>query len=101
MNNTLQRVLYAALLFVATTTTHGSEAAAGKDELYAGKQYSSAFAMPQDDPRLPNVLLEFRQDEIDGIQKAHPWADKVAEVLRPILECPEIHVPYVEERSDC
>ena len=50
---------------------------------------------------LPNVLLEFRQDEIDSIQKAHAWADKVAEVLRPILECPEIHVPYVEERSDC
>ena len=49
---------------------------------------------------LPNVLLEFRQDEIDSIEKAHAWADKVAEVLRPILECPEIHVPYVGERSD-
>lgn len=34
---------------------------------------------------LPNVLLEFRQDEIDSVEKAHAWADMVAEVLRPIL----------------
>jgi predicted N-formylglutamate amidohydrolase len=48
---------------------------------------------------LPNVLLEFRQDEIDNIEKANAWADIVAEVLRPILERPEVHVPYTGERS--
>ncbi len=30
---------------------------ADKSELYTGKEYSNAFAMPEDDPALPNVLL--------------------------------------------
>lgn len=30
---------------------------ADKAELYTGKEYSNAFAMPKDDPALPNVLL--------------------------------------------
>jgi hypothetical protein len=30
---------------------------ADKSELYTGKEYTDAFAMPKDDPALPNVLL--------------------------------------------
>jgi hypothetical protein len=30
---------------------------ADKSELYTGKEYTNAFAMPMDDPALPNVLL--------------------------------------------
>lgn len=49
---------------------------------------------------LPNVLLEFRQDEIDTLEKAHIWADRVADILRPILEMQTVHVPYQGKQGD-
>jgi len=57
MNKSLQRILYGALLLVAAFKTNGGEGLVSKDELYIGEQYSSAFAMLEDDPYLPNVLL--------------------------------------------
>ncbi len=47
---------------------------------------------------LPNVLLEFRQDEVDTPESARSWADRIASILSPILERPEIHVPFAGER---
>lgn len=47
---------------------------------------------------LPNVLLEFRQDEIDTPEKARIWADRVADILSPILERPDVHVSFEGDR---
>ena len=41
---------------VAAAAVH-DEALADESELYTGKEFSNAFAMPEDDPNLPNVLL--------------------------------------------
>jgi len=84
------------------------------DPLLRGLQERGGFTIGDNEPysgldlygytiethALPNVLLEFRQDEIDSIEKVHAWTDEVAAILRPISECPEIHVPYFGERSD-
>lgn len=48
---------------------------------------------------LPNVLLEFRQDDIGTPEKAKVWAERVALALRPILDDPELHVPYSGARD--
>lgn len=45
---------------------------------------------------LPNVLLEFRQDEIDSEAKAHAWADRVADAMQPILRDPALRRPFEE-----
>lgn len=48
------RSLFAAAFgFLATATAE----LADKSELYTGKEYTNAFALPKDDPALPNVLL--------------------------------------------
>jgi hypothetical protein len=43
----------AVFAFLATASAE----LADKAELYTGKEYTNAFAMPKDDPSLPNVLL--------------------------------------------
>ncbi|TWT83876.1 hypothetical protein CA13_53490 [Planctomycetes bacterium CA13] len=45
------------ILFLTTTVGAFAQDLASKDELYTGKEYSDAFANPEDDPELPNVLL--------------------------------------------
>lgn len=57
MKMRLQKTLYGILLLLVASSTHGADDLASKDELYTGKEYSSAFAMPKDDPGLPNILL--------------------------------------------
>ncbi len=43
---------------------------------------------------LANVLLEFRQDEIEDEAGAHLWADRVAAALGPILEDRSLCRPF-------
>ena len=57
MNKLIQRVLFGTLMFMVALDTYATEGLESKDELYTGKEFSSAFAMPADDPNLPNVLL--------------------------------------------
>jgi len=57
MNKLIQRLLPACLVFMTTIETQGAEGLESKDELYTSKEFSNAFAMPADDPGLPNVLL--------------------------------------------
>ncbi len=45
------------LSFVFFTTTFILADLASEEELYTGKEFQSAFANPQDNPELPNVLL--------------------------------------------
>jgi predicted N-formylglutamate amidohydrolase len=40
---------------------------------------------------LAGLLIETRQDLIDTHDKAVPWADRLAHVLRPLLAQPELH----------
>lgn len=49
--------LLSALFLTAALFTRASAQSADKAELYTGKEYSNAFAMPEDNPALPNVLL--------------------------------------------
>lgn len=49
---------------------------------------------------LPNVLLEFRQDGVDTVEKANIWADRVAARMKPILEDPSLYIPYSGERPN-
>jgi hypothetical protein len=44
-------------LLLTALGVSGAEELASQAELYTGKEYSSAFANPEDDPSLPNVLL--------------------------------------------
>ena len=53
----LKKIGCAIFILVVTFNTHGAEKLASSGELYTGKEYANAFAMPQDDPNLPNVLL--------------------------------------------
>ncbi|GAA4444690.1 hypothetical protein GCM10023156_03340 [Novipirellula rosea] len=46
-----------AVFLLGTTIGASAQELASKDELYTGKEFSNAFANPQDDPDLPNVLL--------------------------------------------
>ena len=48
---------------------------------------------------LPNVLLEFRQDEVDSVEKAHAWGDRVADALRPILDGEALKKPHFADSS--
>jgi len=57
MNKPFHTILCAALFLSAAFTARGDDGLASKDELYTGKEYSNAFAMPKDDPNLPNVLI--------------------------------------------
>ncbi|TWU34580.1 GDSL-like Lipase/Acylhydrolase [Novipirellula aureliae] len=41
----------------ASVNAYAADGLAGESELSIGKEYSSAFANPKDDPSLPNVLL--------------------------------------------
>lgn len=50
----MSRFLFVVLLALLAPL---SAELADKSELYTGKEYSNAFAMPKDDPALPNVLL--------------------------------------------
>ena len=52
----MKRFILTALFLTAAFQTARAELA-DKSELYTGKEYSNAFAMPEDDPALPNVLL--------------------------------------------
>ncbi|MDF7800832.1 SGNH/GDSL hydrolase family protein [Pontiellaceae bacterium B1224] len=52
--------VYRAVAFtvlLTSTSIFGAEGLADKAELYTGKEFSSAFENPEDDPALPNVLL--------------------------------------------
>jgi predicted N-formylglutamate amidohydrolase len=49
---------------------------------------------------LPNVLLEFRQDQVDSETKAHAWADRVADTLQPILRDPFLVGSFAGSASD-
>jgi len=72
----------------------------GDNKPYSGRDlygYSiETHALPSG---LPNVLLEFRQDQVDTAAKADAWADRVGAVLQPILDDPSVHVPYTGERE--
>jgi len=46
-----------ALLAIASSNSSADQDLASKEELYEGKEYSTAFHNPKDDPNLPNVLL--------------------------------------------
>ncbi|MEP2775275.1 MAG: SGNH/GDSL hydrolase family protein [Luteolibacter sp.] len=49
--------LCGTLLLMTAFTARGAEGLESEDELYTGKEYSTAFANPKDNPDLPNVLL--------------------------------------------
>ncbi|WP_442506804.1 SGNH/GDSL hydrolase family protein [Novipirellula sp. SH528] len=49
--------LLCVVLSLAATIGASAQELASKDELYTDKEFSNAFAMPEDDPDLPNVLL--------------------------------------------
>ncbi|MCM8529973.1 MAG: SGNH/GDSL hydrolase family protein [Lentisphaeraceae bacterium] len=49
--------LIAALCLIFTPDIFCKEKLESKDELYTGKEYSSAFSNPKDNPDLPNILL--------------------------------------------
>jgi predicted N-formylglutamate amidohydrolase len=49
---------------------------------------------------LAGLLIEVRQDLVASREKAHGWADLLAEVLRPILALPEMHeIVFGESRA--
>ena len=52
----LEVTVKAGLLQNSNSVSTG-EKLASKDELYTGKEYSTAFSMPKDNPGLPNALL--------------------------------------------
>jgi hypothetical protein len=52
----MTRSLLTALFLTAAFQSATAELAE-KSELYTGKEYTNAFAMPEDDPALPDVLL--------------------------------------------
>lgn len=53
----MARSFLTALFLTAAFLTSAPGELADKSELYTGKEYSDAFAMPKEDPTLPNVLL--------------------------------------------
>lgn len=55
MMKIIKAATFAALLAAASLL--GAEELAAQSELYTGKEYSSAFANPEDNPDRPNVLL--------------------------------------------
>lgn len=57
MNKLIKTTLSGAVLLLFVSTTYAREDLASKDELYEGKEYSSAFKNPKDNPDLPNILL--------------------------------------------
>lgn len=57
MNNRTHHTLRGLLLWLLILQAHAADEIASSEELYTGKEYSDAFAMPEDDPALPNVLL--------------------------------------------
>ncbi|WP_372724773.1 SGNH/GDSL hydrolase family protein [Novipirellula sp.] len=50
-------LMLCAVLFLTTMVGASAQELASQEELYTGKEFSNAFANPQDDPDLPNVLL--------------------------------------------
>lgn len=57
----------------------------GDNEPYAGWLKGDTIDRHATRHGLPNVLLELRQDLIDSEAKAADWADRLADMLQPIL----------------
>jgi predicted N-formylglutamate amidohydrolase len=57
----------------------------GDNEPYAGWLEGDTIDRHATRHRLPNVLIELRQDLIDTEAKAEAWADRLARLLSPIL----------------
>jgi hypothetical protein len=53
----MARPFLTAIFLKAALLTSAPAELADKSELHTGKEYTDAFAMPKDDPALPNVLL--------------------------------------------
>ncbi|MEO3434782.1 N-formylglutamate amidohydrolase [Inquilinus sp. CAU 1745] len=66
----------------------------GDNEPYSGKHTHGhtveEHALPR---RLPNVLLEFRQDLVTNEEDAHRWADRIAGPLLDLLADPALTRP--------
>lgn len=56
----------------------------GDNQPYSGKLLSYSLDHHGGDHGLPNVVIEIRQDLVDTLDKAHAWADLLAEALREI-----------------
>lgn len=59
----------------------------GDNEPYSGwDAFGYTIEFHAQRTRLPHLMLELRQDEIATAERAHRWAELVAEPLRPLLE---------------
>jgi len=63
----------------------------GDNEPYDGALHGDTLYEQVTQRGLAGLLIETRQDLVDTDDKAHVWADRLADLLRPILALPEMH----------
>jgi predicted N-formylglutamate amidohydrolase len=67
----------------------------GNNEPYSGLQdfgYTINFHAQRN--HIPHVMLELRQNEIDRTETALAWADRLADLLLPVLADPDLYRPF-------
>ena len=58
----------------------------GDNQPYSGiADFGITITFHAQRPRLPHVMFEVRQDEIETAERAHRWADRLYEALRAPL----------------
>jgi predicted N-formylglutamate amidohydrolase len=73
----------------------------GDNEPYDGALHGDTLYDQVTKRGLAGVLIETRQDLVDTVEKAHAWGDRLADVLKPILACPEMHrIENLASRAD-
>lgn len=73
----------------------------GENQPYSGlRDFGFTVQFHGQRPRLPHVMVEIRQDEIDTTEKAHGYADLVFAGLRRPLADPELYQVYEGDNLD-
>lgn len=63
----------------------------GDNEPYDGALHGDTLYDQVTRRGLAGLLIETRQDLVDSVDKAHAFADRLADILKPILARPEMH----------
>ena len=64
----------------------------GDNEPYSGREdfgYTVNFHAQRN--HIPHVMVELRQNEIDRTETAQAWADRLADLLQPVLADPDLY----------
>ncbi|QXX74858.1 N-formylglutamate amidohydrolase [Methylovirgula sp. HY1] len=73
----------------------------GDNEPYDGALHGDTLYDQVTRRGLAGLLIEIRQDLIDSAEKARAFADRLADILKPILARPEMHkVENLQSRTD-